>query len=257
MIKLNAENYFSLEANMDYMSTSQFKAFQKCESCALAEIKEEYQREMTTSLLVGSYVDAHFEKTLDLFKAKHPEIFTKQGDLKADYRKAEEIISRIERDKLFMDYMSGEKQVIMTGEIEGVPFKVKIDSYLPDKIVDLKIMKDFEPVWVEERGKLNFIEGWGYDLQGAIYQEIVYQNTGKRLPFYIAAATKEKVSNIDIFQIPQKYLDLALDVVKENVMRYDSIKKGIVPPSKCGKCDYCKLTKVLEEPRNMEELDYE
>ena len=42
-----------------------------------------------------------------------------------------------------MEYMSGEKQVIMTGEIEGVPVKIKIDSYHPNKmIVDLKVMSE-------------------------------------------------------------------------------------------------------------------
>ena len=143
---LTAENYFSKEANMEYMSASQFKAFNSCEAAALAELNGEYEREITTSLLVGSYVDAHFEKTLDIFKAKHPEIFTKAGDLKAEYKQAEKIIERIERDELFMQYMSGEKQVIKTGEIDGVKFKIKMDSYHEnDKIVDMKIMKDFEP----------------------------------------------------------------------------------------------------------------
>ena len=251
---LTAENYFSKEANMEYMSASQFKAFGNCEAAALAELKGEYEREVTTSLLVGSYVDAHFEKTLDIFKAKHPEIFTKGGDLKSEYRKGEEIIQRIERDELFMRFMSGHKQVIKTGEIEGVPFKIKIDSYLPgDKIVDLKIMKDFEPVWVEGKGKVNFIEAWGYDIQGAVYQAI----EGNNLPVFIAAATKEKTTDIEIFEIPQYYLDAAMEEVMQKAMRYQAIKQGIIEPERCGHCDYCKSTKVLTGPRSMEELDYE
>ena len=69
---LTAENYFSPEMNMKYMGSSQFKAFMECETMALAEIKGEYAREKSVSLLVGSYVDAHYEKTLDLFKAQNP-----------------------------------------------------------------------------------------------------------------------------------------------------------------------------------------
>jgi hypothetical protein len=61
------------------MGVSQFKAFEKCEAAALAELTGEYQREKTVSLLVGSYVDAHFEGTLDVFKAQNPEIFTKKA----------------------------------------------------------------------------------------------------------------------------------------------------------------------------------
>ena len=61
--------------------------------------------------------DAHFEGSLDIFKAKHPEIIKKDGDLKAEYKQADYIIQRIERDEVFMKYMAGEKQVIMTGEL--------------------------------------------------------------------------------------------------------------------------------------------
>ena len=255
---LTNENYFSPENQMKYMGVSQFKAFEKCEAAALAELTGEYQREKTVSLLVGSYVDAHFEGTLDVFKAQNPEIFTKKGELKAEYRKAEEIIQRIERDPLFVTFLSGESQVIMTGEIEGVPVKIKIDSYHAEKmLVDLKIMKDFQPVYVPEQGRLSWIEAWGYDLQGAVYQEIVRQNTGDKLPFYLAAATKEKETDIDIIEIPQPYLDVSLEHFKENVNRYDGIKKGLFQPNRCEKCDYCKQTKVLTAPRSMEVLDYE
>lgn len=255
---LTNENYFSPENQMKYMGVSQFKAFEKCEAAALAELTGEYQREKTVSLLVGSYVDAHFEGTLDVFKAQNPEIFTKKGELKAEYRKAEEIIQRIERDPLFATFLSGESQVIMTGEIEGVPVKIKIDSYHAGKmLVDLKIMKDFQPVYVPEQGRLSWIEAWGYDLQGAVYQEIVRQNTGDKLPFYLAAATKEKETDIDIIEIPQPYLDVSLEHFKENVIRYDGIKKGLFQPRRCEKCDYCKQTKVLTAPRSMEVLDYE
>ena len=49
---------------MEYMSVSQFKAFEKCQHLALAKVKGKYKREKTTALLVGSYVDAYFEGTL-------------------------------------------------------------------------------------------------------------------------------------------------------------------------------------------------
>lgn len=247
------ENYFSPENQMKYMGASQFKAFDDCEARALAELKGEYEREVTNSLLIGSYVDAHFEKTLDIFRARHPEIFTRNGDLKADFKRAEYIIERIERDPLFMEFMSGQKQVIKTGEICGVPFKIKIDSYHPGKmIVDLKIMKDMEPIWKEEKGRINFAEAWGYDIQGAIYQAI----EGNHLPFYLAVATKEVEPDIEIIEIPQHYLDAALEYVKQKVMRLQAIKEGDIEPARCEKCNYCRRTKVLESVRSLEEFDY-
>lgn len=254
-MKLTNENYYSKEMNLHYMSVSQFKAFEKCQASALAEINGEYERdEKSTPLLVGSYVDAYFEGTLEQFKQDYPEIFKRDGTLKAEYIQAEAIIERIQRDKLFTEFMGGEKQVIMTGEICGVPVKIKIDSLLPDKIVDLKIMRDFENVRDAEKGFLPYFEAWGYDIQGAVYQEIVRQNTGKVLPFYLAAATKEKTPDIDIVYMNPKSLDFALEQFKANVELYDAIKKGVIEPERCGKCDYCKSTKVLTQPTDSEEF---
>lgn len=255
---LNSENYFSPEMQMKYMGVSQFKAFEKCPAAALAEITGNFEREMTTALLVGSYVDAHFEGTLDVFQAKHPQLFKRDGSLKSDYVKAEEIINRVEQDELFMSFMSGEKQVIMTGKISGVDIKIKIDSYIPGKaIVDLKVMKDFEPIYVPEKGRLNFIEAWEYDLQGAVYQEIVRQNTGEQLPFYIAAVTKERVPDLAVFLVPQAVLDFELERFKEKVNKFDAIKHEVIPAERCEHCDYCKQTKVLHDIINMKELDYD
>jgi hypothetical protein len=245
---LTAENYFSPEANGRYISVSQFKAFEKCPACALAEIREEHEREETTSLLVGSYVDSYFENTLEQFREEHPEIFRRDGGLKSEYVQAEKIIARIERDPLFMEYLTGEKQRIMTGVINGVDVKIKIDVFATDKIVDLKIMKDFGEVYDVEKGRLPWFEGWGYDIQGAVYQEIVRQNTGKKLPFYLAAATKEKEPDIDIVHIGQMHLDHALERFSANVAMYDAIKQGVIEPERCEKCEYCKKTKVLTEP---------
>jgi len=194
---LTNENYYSQEANREYFSVSQLKTFMDCEERAVAELDGMYERPLTTSLLVGSYVDAHFSRELDLFKAKNPQIFTKQGTLKSEFRQAEEIIARIERDRLAMALLSGKTQQIFTGEIFGEPFKVKLDVFLDHEqvedivdqfplldclffshgaIVDMKIMKDFAPIYKEGAGRQNFIESWQYDLQGAIYQEIVRQN---------------------------------------------------------------------------------
>lgn len=249
---ITAENYFSAENNMKYMGSSQFKAFQKCEAAALAEIKGEYVRPVSDALLIGSFVDAHFEGTLDVFKAQHPEVFTQKGTLKSQYQHAEYMIQRVERDELFMKYMSGEKQKIFTGEIAGVPFKIKVDSYHPECIVDLKCMKDFENVWNDdEHKKEHFIIHWGYHIQGAIYREIVRQNTGKALPFYIAGLTKEKPEpDMQLYWIPDDVLDDALNEVKNLAPRFQKIKNSEITPQRCEKCAWCRHTKVLTAPVN-------
>ena len=127
---VTAENYFSPEMNMAYMGSTQFKAFDRCEAAALAELRGEYVPAASTALLVGGYIDAYFSGELPVFQAQHPEIFKRDGGLKAEYVHAQDVIARMEADELYMLLMSGKKQVILTGEIAGVPFKVKIDSLL-------------------------------------------------------------------------------------------------------------------------------
>lgn len=254
-MKLTESNYFSTEASMEYMGASQFKDFEKCQSLALAKIKGEFVQEKTDALLVGSYVDAHFSKSLDLFKLQNPEIFLKgKSELKQQYKNADEIIQRLERDNFFMSFMGGEVQVIKTGTIAGVKFKIKIDNYYKgEKIVDLKIVRDFEKMW-KDGLPITFIENWGYDLQGAIYQEVVCDETFERLPFYLACATKEKEPDLMIIDISQDRLDYKLDYVREYAPFFDKIKKGEVAPTRCEECDYCKRTKVLSKVISMEDL---
>ena len=249
---VNKYNYFSQNNNRKYCGSSQFKSFMKCSASALAELNEEHEREMTTALLVGSYVDAWFEGTLDLFKKEHPEVFKKDGTLKSEYLQADEIIARVQRDELFMEFMSGRKQVIKTGYIEGIPFKIKIDSYHKGKmIVDLKVVKDFKPIYDEDEGcYLDFIRYWGYDIQAAIYQAV----EGNNLPFYICAVTKEKTPDLKVIQIPQAWIDNAMEIIKHNVEMIDMIKHGEIPPIRCERCDYCKATKKLSRVISAEEL---
>ena len=248
---ITRENYFSPEANKEYFSVSQYKTFAECSARAMAELNGEVEREKSVSMMVGSYVDAHFSKSLDLFKAQNPEIFLKgKSELKSEFRHAEYIIARIERDEMMMKYLSGETQVVITGEIEGVPFKTLIDSYHEGKaIVDQKIMRDMQPIW-KDGVKLSFIEAWGHDLQMSIYQKI----EGHELPVFLAVATKESEPDIAIISIPQERLDWCLDQVKQNIRHFNAIKKGLEEPTRCGKCDYCKSTKVLTEIKDYSEF---
>lgn len=250
-MKLNNENYFSPEMEMKYMGSSQFKDFLKCEKEALAKVKGEIVEEKTDALLFGGYVDAYFSGELDQYKLDNPEMFnSRTGELKSQFKNIDEVIKTIENDPWLMKSLSGEKQKIMVGEIAGVKFKIKIDSYIKDfAIIDQKIIKDLDLQWVEQNGKnvkTDFIEVFGYDIQGCIYQEIVRQNTGKRLPFILAITTKQECPDKALIEIDQVYLDRALELVEELAPRYDLIKQGKVEPLGCGKCPTCRKGKMVE-----------
>lgn len=244
---LTNENYFSEEASRGYMSVSQYKQFRSCEASAMAEILGEWKRPSTTALLVGSYVDAWFEGTLDAFREEHPEIFKKDGSLKADYVQAEEIIERVQQDEVFMEYMSGEKQRIFTAELFGIPWKIKIDSLLPDRIVDLKVMRSMERIM----GK-SFVEHWGYDLQMAIYAAVVKKAMGMDLETFLAVVTKQSPSDLDIIHIPDWRREELLDDVKRHLPHIIQVKNGLVEPERCGVCEYCRATKKIKAPIDFE-----
>lgn len=245
MHSLTEENYFSEENNMKYVGSSQIKSFYDCESRTMAELKGEWQRPQNNSLLVGSFVDASVSGTLDEFTKQHPEIFKKDGTLKSEYIQATYILERIQKDEMFNKYLSADHQTIMTGEIEKVPIKIKIDAYHKDKaIVDLKCVKNFEPIW-NGHEKENFVDYWKYTWQGALYQEIVFQNTGKKLPFFICAVTKELEPDLAILNIPQDVLDEKLLIIKSILPKIQAIKEGKIEPNRCEHCDYCKATKKI------------
>lgn len=272
---LTAENYYSREANEAYWSVSQVKAFMDCPARALAELKGEIEPKSSTALLEGSYVDAHFAGEMDAFKREHPEILTKKGTLRAEFERAEEAIARIERDELAMRMLAGEKQPIRTGEIAGVPFKAKFDVLLNEEqaqaigrafprmsdlifaegaIVDLKYVKDFAPMYCEGEGRVNFCEGWRYDLQMSIYRELEWQRSGQMLPCFLLCVTKQPVPALGLFRVPDKLLEFRMWQLKEKILpEIVPVKNGNLPPVRCGECEYCRETEVLDGGRWFED----
>lgn len=243
-MKLSDDTYYGKEANQAFFSVSQYKDFCKCEAMAMAKIRGEFEQPTTRAMLIGTLVDRWFEGTLEQLRQESPNIFyCRNGALRADFRKADQIIKRVQQDERFMQYMSGEKQKILTFEMFGAPWKMKMDSFVSDICVtDLKIVQNFK--------SLAF---WRYDIQGAAYIEGVRIALGQDLPFYLAAATKETVPNFDIFQIDRPTLDMALREIERNMPRFIAVKSGSEKPNYCGMCNYCKSVKKARI-RNYSEL---
>lgn len=253
-MKLNGSNYFSHEANKQFWSVSSFKAFRDCPAAAMADLTGTYARPKSEAFLQGGYVDAHFSGELPEFLDEHPEILNKRtGELKAAYIKSRAAIERAESDPVFMSFMDGEVQRIMTGDMFGKPWKVKIDCLHEDKIVDLKYMKDMGPVYKDGEWK-TFVQAYGYDLQGFVYQAIVEQNTGKHLPFYLAVITKEDPADIALIHIDDKFLNVNKAMIEHYLPVFDAMKRGEVEPERCEKCAYCRGSKRLTGPIEFDSL---
>ena len=243
MLRLTKKNYHSERANREYWSASLVKQFLSCPAAAVAM----EQQPTSTALLVGSYVDAAFEgpRALERFTAEHPEMLKKDGTLKADFVKAQEMIERARSDKVFMEYMRGRKQVIRTGKLGGLPFKIKMDVYKKGaRIVDLKTARDMKPVYRAGEGQITFADAWEWPLQLAIYQAI----EGNRLPCFLAVVTKEDPPDLAVIEIPQRELDAERERLLDKLPLFDAIRQGIVEAPRCESCAYCRRTKKLSGP---------
>ena len=216
---LSESTYYGQESSREFMSVSQFKNFQKCEAAAMAELKGEYVPEGGRALLLGSYVDEMLTGTIEsqekFVEENRAELLKKNGESYADVAQADETILRVQAQP---------------GEF----------------IADLKYMASlrspnlFQPM----------IRYWGYDIQAACYQEIVRQNTGKRLPFLFVVATKEKPAHLAVGEINQWNMDEAMETVRQKIKRFQAIKNGEIQPERCEDygCDYCTTTKIITEP---------
>ena len=247
-MRLTAKNYFSPKANREYLSASQLKAFMRCEASAMAELNGKREETESQALFLGSLVDELLtgskKSKAKFFEDNQTKLYKKNGEPYADVAKALNAVDIVKKQPLMMKYLSGKKQKIMTGEIEGVKFKIKMDSYQPGEfIADLKYLASLRSPNLFD----NVVKYWGYDVSMAIYQEIVYQNTGQRLPVYLVIVTKETVPRVKVAEIKQWNLDDALEIAKKNIPRIVAVKNGEVAPERCECCDYCAATEVLTE----------
>lgn len=245
-MELNNENYYSKEADKEYMSYSQFKQFCECPAKAMAMLNGEYKTEESEAMLIGSYVDAWLDGDLDKFKAMHPEIYnSRTGELKANFKQAEELCNIIKDDELLYRLLTGERQKILTGTIAGVKFKGKIDSLTDNFIVDGKVIKDCNDVWINGE-KRPFYYANRYDIQKVIYEKLYMQNYFKELPYLLAIVTKEKAPDKRLILISKEAEENAEQELITKAPIFDAMKKGNAEVYGCGCCDYCRSIKKLK-----------
>lgn len=266
LLKLTDENYFSTEANKQYMEVSQFKSylsqFDGCEAKAVAKINGSWKEEESTALLVGSYFHSHFEGTLGKFKQEHPDIFTKQGELKSQYQQANEMINALESDESFKQIYTGDIEKIFTFVLFGVPWKIKVDllNLQEGYFVDLKSTRDFNRQWIYDETdgknkKVTFVEAWGYLIQMAIYRKGIELATGSNnLEGFIIAATKQSPPDKIVLCFQPEDYEIGMKIVEENIQRVLDVKSGKIKPLRCDKCDYCRSTKKLDKAVHYSEL---
>lgn len=254
--RLSRNNYYTQEADRAYWSASLVKEFLSCPARAVAKLNGEWVQPESEALLVGSYVDAAFEgpKAFQRFRSEHPEMFKRDGTLKAPFVRADEMIARARQDPVFMEFMRGRKQVIKTGTVLGLPFKARFDVYRKgERIVDLKTVRDMQPMYLPEMGRVSPVVAWRWDVQMAIYSAV----EGNDLPTYLAIVTKESPPDLYLVEVSKAERDACLDFLREKLPLFDAMKNGIVEPTRCEGCEHCRATKRLTGPITLTELEFE
>jgi len=264
---LLGKDYYSAASARRYWSISQYKRFRECEARALAELEGEWEDQRdNTVLLVGNMVHSYFE-SLEAHKKFMDEnadaMISKagktKGQLKSDFLVGKRMIERLEADKEFMECYVGQKEVAVTGKIEGVEFKGKIDCLNVEKgyFVDIKTTKsdiDTE-VWVQDEAsgrniQVRWFEAWGYILQMAAYKKMLEEEYGKEFLPIIYAVTKEPYPDTRAIAFEsQEILDYELTKLSVLIQRLDKVKRGEEKAKPCGHCEYCKskaLTRRVE-----------
>ncbi len=252
---LTPETYFSIEADREYMSVSQYKNFKTCEAKALHDL------EVPDTTYKSAFLEGHlFEELVagdpKLFIAQHPEMISTRGStagqLKSEFQKVVNAAEKFNNQVFFRNIIDRcEKQVILTGVINDVPVKCCLDLFDREtfSIYDIKCMKDFNEQWSKkEKRYIPWYYAWGYVLQLAVYREIVKQNFNKE-PKEIAliAATKEETPDIQAIKFDTELLDIELEDFRHDIKLYDEIKKGRIKATPCNCCSYCKTIKEIHE----------
>ena len=249
---LNKENYHSKEANEFYFSNSQYGDFVKCEAMAMAKIRGEYIAPSNEAYSLGSYIHAWNEgqEAMDEFIAHTPELFRQDGRLYAKYEVAYRMIAVLREDPLIQIALQGDKEVIITTDMFGAPWKIKMDVLNREKgrFTDIKTVKAIhEKVWHKKYGYTNFVEAYEYVRQMAIYANVEKVHAGRDewLEALIVAVSKEDDPDKAVITFDEESLQRELEEVEQNMPRFIAIKKGWEKPNRCERCKYCRQTKKL------------
>lgn len=257
-MKLTQANYHDLESNKAYLSASQIKQAIQCESAWAATVRGDYKLE-SSGFLEGHYFELMLTAGPDeiaLFQSQNPEMFSStgatKGQLKANFKKVESAIEAVWRQDLLMQIINNaDKQVIMTGEIQGVPVKAMVDLMLPKSksIYDLKAMANFNRAYSEQAEMyVDWFMNYRYDVQMWIYAELARQNgfvtdTSK---YGLIAASKQENSDVKALVFGPASMQNAESDALYVIGRIERIREGEEPIA-CGKCPWCLSQKVISQ----------
>ena len=273
-MQLTQENYHSQQANIEYMSNSQYGGWMKCPAHEHAKIFDGYGDEPKEAFEIGSYTDcqlltpedypAWYRRHLDAL-LKTGCISKKDGKTKtAKLVKADAMIATAQNDPGFMEYLKGDKQVILTFPFGGCMWRVMLDvlNKAIKRMVDLKSTKSIvDEQWLDGRTifdrmaeedfhewhKGPFYEVWNYWRQLGIYGYGVQYTEGWFPDCFLAPISKESPPDKAIIHFgTTSRLNEEVAIIGNFLPQILKWKTGKETPPRCGVCEFCRETKTIE-----------
>lgn len=273
-VNLTSDNYYSHDTDFQYLSKSVFSMFEDCEASALAQLKDEWKPQPKQSnqpdpLIFGNFIHSYFQGEEDHQKYLQKEDVKKEvykyGNPEKGFKKAygnsgeaSSIINKMKLNGRFNYFYKPRepenKEIIVTGKIDGYWWKGKIDSLNLEKnyFCDLKTTKDIHAAnWIKDGNynvKTNFVEAYGYYMQMAIYQELIKQTFGKECLPLMFVISKQSVPEVANLMFDRRNPDVnylmndAMYKVKELQPHIWRVMMGEEKPENCGKCEYCRYS---------------
>lgn len=274
--QLTAENYYSREADIHFMSCSQYQSFLKCEAATIAKLRGIWIPEETSdALFQGQYFHSYFEspEAFDAFcKAGFDKIFkTKETKARgmeivgkyAPFQRLDEMIKVVENDPLISKILAwpGENELPMVGLVGGIPWRMKMDKYCAStrRIIDYKTSANLRELYynVKTKERQTFIEEYGYMMRAAVYGEIERQTRkAEDFPsFIIIGVSKQDPPDKDVILLddPTRW-EYELEEISRRIPHIQRLKEGAENPRRCGQCEYCRATKQIRRIKSYTDL---
>lgn len=234
---LTQSNYHSPEAKARWLSSSDVKKAMRCEAAWIGGDVEDEDK--------NAFIFGHlFEALLTGEEYENPLVYSSKGptkgQVKAEYKPAYEMAEAVRRSPELAKIIDrSRKQVIMTGEIGGLPFRVMCDLMDVDgSIYDIKSARSFSPQYDEDRAAYrDWWAAWEYPVQLWIYREIARQN-GVDVPHVGLIAASKQNADVQALVFSRETMEAVEADARYAIDRIAAIRDGDLP-MKCEHCQWC------------------
>lgn len=244
-LTLDPGNYHSPEARALWLSSSDVKKAMRCEAAWAAGEREDEDK--------NAFVFGHlFEALVTGEEYDNPLVYSSKGptkgQVKAEYKPAYDMAKAVRRSSMLAEIIDrSRKQVIMTGEIGGLPFRMMCDLLDVDgSIYDIKSARSFAPQY--DDGHAAYRDWWAiweYPVQLWIYREIARQN-GLTVPRVGLIAAAKDNADVQALTFSRETMEAAEADARYTIERMAAIRRGDTPEP-CGHCRWCVGQKIITE----------